>query len=322
MNKYWIFCFSTIIIMLFSSCNKSANENNNNESDITNTPVITSIHFYPEPDIEEKPFGYGYIQESDKENPVITPTSEDSKENPVITPASEEKVYLDLTEDEILNMSDEDLWYYADLEAKHLLGNSLSYPDNPMKSVFEDLKKRFDKNYPKSLSVSSSSALDYADAVRIAETVFPSNGNMGYYLNIQYIGEYDGFYVFAANYYYEKKFSHIVGEIIYKKDYFDFETKTLKCELNHDNVFRFLKAYLYHNLYGIGGYFSETDEGYCFRIYSIGCILGDWNMHDRAYLERTECIVSKDGTLSFTEADERIRESDIPYRYNSYPSFE
>ena len=46
----------------------------------------------------------------------------------------------DFTEDEILNMSDEDLCYYADLEAKRLLGNSLSYQDNPKKKVYEDIK--------------------------------------------------------------------------------------------------------------------------------------------------------------------------------------
>ena len=317
MKKYWILCLSIILLMSFTACNKSENDHSNEKADITNTldipntPIVTQSvkpRYYPEKDISARP--YGYSSGSYEEYPVATPIPE------------EDIIYLNLTEDEILNMSDEDLCYYADLEAKRLLGNSLSYQDNPKKKVYEDIKNVIGSKYDSYLFPAASSAEDYDDALRIAESEFPAKGNMGFFKNIRYIGEYDGFYVFTADYYHENKFSHITGKIIYKKEYYDAETKTLKCELNYDNILNFLMTYQYLNLYGIGGFFSETEEEYAYRIYTIGCVQGDWGLYDRAYLELTECTVSKAGVLSITKNGHIIKEADITYRYNPDPPYD
>ena len=311
MKKYWILCLSLILLMSLNACHKS--ENNINEaSDITSTPTVTKSakpKYYPEPEIGPRPYGY-------------TSGSYEEYSAPTQIP-EEDIVYLNLSEDEILNMSDEDLWYYADLQAKDMLGNPFTYKDNTLKTVYEDIKKITGFNYTGIMYIAESSATDYDDALKIAENEFKTSNPRGCYDNITYIGEYDDFFVFTASYYYDNKFCQKNCRIIFKEDFFDFDTKTLKCELNKDNILNFIMTYKYLNFNCIGFSFTETNKGYSCRVYSIYCSQGDWNLCDTACLERKEYNISHDGILTVTNPYYyNIRESEIPYRRNTQPNFD
>ena len=301
-----------ILLMSLNACHKS--ENNINEvSDITSTPTVTQSakpKYYPEP--ENGPRPYGYTSGSYEEYSAPTPIPE------------EDIVYLNLSEDEILNMSDEDLWYYADLQAKDMIGNPFTYKDNTLETVYEDIKKITGFNYTDIMYIAESSATDYDDALKIAENEFKTSNPKGCYDNITYIGEYDDFYVFSASYYYDNKFCQKDCRIIFKKDFFDVDTKTLKCELNKDNILNFIMIYKYLNFNCIGFSFTETDKGYSCRVYSIYCSQGDWNLCDTACLEREEYNISRDGILTVPNPsyENFIRESEIPYRLNTQPYFD
>ena len=216
----------------------------------------------------------------------------------------------DLSEDEILNMSEMDFRYYGKLAAEKLLADAAT--PNLLRSDF-DLHE--EDGYQVIGLSADRSAADADTALEVAEEYWKPLGK-NTFEDIRPLAETEEFYLFEADHYYDGKFSMIDTLQVYKTDYYDAETSIAGFELNEEN-FRHFIAYDTPDSgvaseYCIGEYVTEDGEKLSLRRYLLQISFGDLNENDTVYLSVCEWQLSKaDGRIDFV-GESGIRESEIP----------
>ena len=157
-------------------------------------------------------------------------TSADNLSESTSESESKEMVRLDLTEEEILNMSDEDFTEYGLLLIDHRI-EDVQTP-NPQREEF-DFRAEDGYRYPG--KPAKRSASDYSEALLIAAEEWQDNSD-NMYGEVILLGENDKFWLFKCVNYYRGEFNMICTKAVYKKDYYDEETATANFELNEENI--------------------------------------------------------------------------------------
>lgn len=211
------------------------------------------------------------------------------------------------TEDEILNMSDEDLIDFGMILIEH-----------GVEDVRRPNTKRADLNlgdeYEQVWRHASRSASSYDEAQAIIKEVW-KNGDRNDHKNIRLAAENDEFWLFACDYYYDGKFSFVFTTSVYKKSYFDEETSTAYFDLNEESIRHFF-AYEVTDVNEspdtvIGEYVIKTENGYIFRRYLAYISYGDWGLNDQVIIEKMEWKIYSYGKIEFVQDNYR-RELDLP----------
>lgn len=222
-------------------------------------------------------------------------TSADNLSESTSESESKEMVRLDLTEEEILNMSDEDFTEYGLLLIDHRI-EDVQTP-NPQREEF-DFRAEDGYRYPG--KPAKRSASDYSEALLIAAEEWQDNSD-NMYGEVILLGENDKFWLFKCVNYYRGEFNMICTKAVYKKDYYDEETATANFELNEENIRTFF-AYRSREEIDrvetcIGEFIIKTDTGYVFRRYSMYICYGDFGINDEVNLTKEEWNISNDGKM-------------------------
>ena len=220
----------------------------------------------------------------------------------------------DLSEDEILNMSEPAFCYYGNLAAEHLLGDAGT--PNHLRSDF-DLKE--EDGYRVIGRCADRSAADADTAWEVAEEYWKPLGR-NTFENIRPLAETEEFFLFAADHYYDGTFSMIDTLQVYKTDYYDAEKSVACFELNEEN-FRHFIAYNTPDSGAaseccIGEYVTEDEEMFSLRRYLLHVSYGDYGVNDAVFLDVREWQITKaDGRVSLVR-ESGMRQAEIPYRIN------
>ena len=243
----------------------------------------------------------------------VTPENEysDVAQHAEETKDEEQPITPELSEDDILNMPDEDLWNYADLAARGLLLGADT--PNPTKSEF---RIPYEVGWWAPVS-----AADADEALKIVTAEW-KGGPMLTYKNIELAGENDAFWFFRCDNYYNGLWNKVSTLMVYNIDYYDAKKETVKFELNEDNIRRFF-AYRTNdiNIWArvcLGEYVIDDGDGFTFRRYYVNVGGGDGGMHDTAILDLEEWHISADGKVEYI-GETRLRESEIPFRATASP---
>ena len=237
-------------------------------------------------------------------------TVEDTKGSTVTSVTEvQEMVRLNLTEDQILNMSDEEFTEYGMLLIDYRI-EDVQRP-NPQRDEF-GFSREAGYRYPGMPAERSASSYDEALSITIEEW---QDNEYNTYKDIGLLGENDKFWLFKCTNYYRGEFNMILTKAVYKKDYFDEETSTAYFELNEENIRTFFAYRAYDVIDNtktcIGEFVIKTDDGYIFRSYSMYICYGDYGINDEANLFREEWTISNDGKFTLTQAG-NIRELELP----------
>ena len=254
------------------------------------------------------------IPETDYSDDVLLDDGDDHSDD--TAKENESPVMPALSEDEILNMSDEDLWNYADLSARELLLQADT--PNPTRSEF-GISRAAGYRYVGRWAPASAS--DDEEALDIATAEW-QDSPMNTYENLKLGGKNDEFWLFQCDNYYLGQMNMIDTRMVYNIDYYDAQNETVKFELNEENIRRFF-AYrsMEIDIWAmtcLGEYVIDDGDGFTFRKYYINVGGGDWGMHDIAILDLEEWHISTDGKVEYI-GETRLRESEIPFRYTSSP---
>ena len=210
------------------------------------------------------------------------------------------------TEDEILNMSDEQLATIG----KYVRTQSVedASTPNPLRT---DYGLSFDDGYYYVGKYAYESASDEDMAMDIAMNQwYTRESTVGYYDNFTLL-DYNGqFWLFSADFYYNDEYNFTDTMIVYDKSYYDVttyygdETNTAKFELNEENLREFFS---YQNMdellsseFCIGEYLYEEDDTWVFRKYYVWVCYGDYGMSDEVNLYYDEWTVDAEGNVEHT----------------------
>ena len=219
-------------------------------------------------------------------------------------------VRIDMTEDEIRNMSDEDFKEYGLLLIQDLIEDVQTR--NPQR---EEFGFTHEEGYRYAGMPAGKSASDYDEALKIAGEEWQDN-DLNQFTDIALLGENDKFWLFKCDNYYKGEFNLICTTVVYKKDYYDEKSRTAYFELNEENIRTFF-AYRSpdpEDQYGavIGEFVIRTDEGYVFRRYSLQITYGDHGLNDEANLYMYEAKISNEGKVDRLDYGDYRRSVTLP----------
>jgi hypothetical protein len=250
--------------------------------------------------------------QSSVSDPSETKTSEpESSETETSETKAPAMVRLDLTEEEILDMSDEKLTEYGLLLIEYRI-EDVQTP-NPQRKEFGFTRE---EGYQYPGMPAKKSASDYDEALSIATEEWQDDSD-NKYTDIGFLGGNDKFWLFKCTNYWRGEFNMIDTKAVYKKDYFDEETSTAFFELNDENIRTFF-AYRSHDPIDqsetcIGEFVIKTDEGYVFRKYYMYICYGDYGVNDVVHLLRQEWMISNDGKVEMNRnSDFKERTLELP----------
>ncbi len=212
------------------------------------------------------------------------------------------------TEEEILNMSNEDLIALGMIEIEHGVEDvrrpNTMAADLNIGSEYEQLWRRAGR---------SASSLEEATEI-IKEEWKDMDGSE--HRNIRFVTENDEFWLFACDFYYDGKFQFVFSTAVYKKSYFDNETSTAYFELNEESIRHFF-AYQATDAAEdtrtcIGEYVINTENGYIFRRYLIHICYGDLGLKDQVYLQTMEWKIYENGKIESISPQDNGRVLDLP----------
>ena len=220
----------------------------------------------------------------------------------------------DLSEDEILNMSDADFWYYGNLAAEHLLGDAAT--PNLLRSDFG----LYEEDGYRVIGRSAERSAADSDAAKEAAEEYWKPLGKNTFEDIRLIAETDEFRLFAADHYFDGKFSMIDTLQVYKTDYYDAESSVAGFALDEENFRHFIAYGTADPVAGseccIGEYVTEDEEKLSLRRYQLHISFGDYGVNDEVYLDVREWQIRKaDAVVSFI-GETWLREAEIPYRIN------
>ena len=212
------------------------------------------------------------------------------------------------TEEEILNMSDEDLIALGMIE----LDRGVEDVRRP-NTMAADLN--LGKEYEQLWRRASRSASSLEEAWKVIKDEWQDNGGSEH-RNIRFVTENDEFWLFACDITYNVNAEFVFTTAVYKKSYFDKESSTAYFDLNEESIRHFF-AYEVTDAADdtrtcIGEYVTKTENGYIFRRYSIHICWGDWGVKDQVYLERIEWIIYQSGKIERNLSDDFRRNLDLP----------
>ena len=239
-----------------------------------------------------------------------TGTSKESTSSVTLTTKKKEMVRPDLTEEEILNMSDEKLTELGLLLIEHQI-EDVQTP-NPQRKEFGFTRE---EGYRYAGMPAQRSASDYEEALNIAKEEWQDD-LQNKYTDISLLGENDKFWLFKCTNYYMDEFNMICTAAVWKKDYYDEETSTAFFELNEENIRSFFAYRSYDQIDQtwtcIGEFVISTDEGYFFRRYYMVICYGDYGINDEVSLSRSEWKISNDGRIEPVTSDRFERSLELP----------
>ncbi len=223
------------------------------------------------------------------------------------------------TEEDILNMSDEDLIDLGMIE----LDRGVEDVRRP-NTMAADLN--LGKEYEQLWRRASRSASSLEEAWKVIKDEWQDNGGSEH-RNIRFVTENDEFWLFACDITYNVNAEFVFSTAVYKKSYFDKETSMAYFDLNEESIRHFL-AYEVTDAADdertcIGEYVIRTENGYIFRRYLISICGGDYGMHDQIYLERREWRIYQSGKIEYNFSDNFTRVLDLPSQRlsDAYPDF-
>ena len=224
------------------------------------------------------------------------------------TPYSSDKVRPPLNEEDILNMTDEDLIRYGMLEIDGLV-EDVRVPNNKREEFglgkeYEQIFRRADR-----------SASDYDEALAIIEETWEDRDKSSH-KNIRLAGENDEIWLFACDYYYDGEFSFIFTTSVYKKDYYDEEKGIAYFDLNEENILHFFACRTVDadedSKTCFGQFVIRDGDGYIFRQYDLWICYGDWGISDEVNLTGTEYKISENGKIEISDLDKFHRKLYLP----------
>ena len=255
--------------------------------------------------------------------PGIDPGGEEKTEQAPVQKPVKEKITPVLSEEEILNMSDDEFMNYGQLVFDGLLNEA--YPQiNKMKDFTELINP--DDIYTIYVFRAEKSADNDLEANIIAEEFWESknefwgsvNGSEGKkYFNRGITGENSKFWVFKGDLYLNNDYSYSERLVVFKSEYYDMESRKTGFELNDENVKLFFDL-VYEEQYSnmrvcIGEYVSEVEGGVEFRKYYIDVhYYMDLDKWDNTLLKKTWHI-SDDGIVNKPDP-----ESEVVREWNSH----
>lgn len=213
------------------------------------------------------------------------------------------------TEDEILNMSDEDLIAFGMILIEH-----------GVEDVRRPNTKRADLNlgdeYEQLWRHASRSASSYDEALEIIKEEWTSSGGNNH-KNIRLVTETDEFWLFACDFYSDDKFDFVFTTSVYKKSYFDEENSFAYFDINEESIRHFLAYETYEadepsTDTVIGEYVIKTEYGYIFRRYIAYICYGDWGLKDQVIIERMEWKIYSNGKFEYLGYGDFHRGLDLP----------
>ena len=212
------------------------------------------------------------------------------------------------TEEEILNMSDEDLIALGMIE----MNNGVVDVRRP-NTMAADLN--LGKEYEQLWRRASRSASSLEEANEVIKEEWKDNGGSEH-RNIRLAAENDEFWLFACDSYYDGSFQFVFTTAVYKKSYYDKETSTAYFDLNEESIRHFFAYEVTDaaddNRTCIGEYVIKTENGYVFRRYLINISWGDYGVYDQVYLERMEWKIDQNGKIERVLSDDFMRNLNLP----------
>jgi len=239
-----------------------------------------------------------------------TVSSKESTTSATLTTKKKEMVRPDLTEEEIINMSDEKLTELGLLLIEHQI-EDVQTP-NPQRKEFGFTRE---EGYRYAGMPAQRSASDYEEALNIAKEEWQDD-LQNKYTDISLLGENDKFWLFKCTNYYGNEFNMICTAAVWKKDYYDEETSTAFFELNEENIRNFFAYRSYDQIDQgwtcIGEFVIKTDEGFIFRRYSMMICYGDYGINDEVSLSRSGWKISNDGKIEPSTSEGFGRSLELP----------
>ena len=212
------------------------------------------------------------------------------------------------TEDEILNLSDEDLIDLGMILIEH-----------GVEDVRKPNTKAADLNlgdeYEQLWRHANCSASTYDEAFSILKEAWTDHGK-NEYKNIRLAAETDEFWLFACDKYYDGKFDFVYTTSVYKMSYYDEENSIAYFDLNEENIRHFF-AYEVTDANEdpdtcIGEYVTKTEYGYIFRRYYAYICYGDWGIKDHVILDRFEWKIYDSGKIEYVTPSGSHRDLELP----------
>lgn len=217
----------------------------------------------------------------------------------------------ELTEEEILNMTDEDFWYYGDLAAEgFLIDVSCRNPVRSNKGITVSDGYRYVGRWA---DVSASDPNEAEDIARKWWDAKENDDNT--YGNVMEIDENDEYWLFRSQHSYRGQHDFYDTVMVYNKEYFDAETSTAKFTLDDDSIRHFFACRTPDNEQVsktcIGEFVIPDGDGYVFRRYYIWISFGDWGLNDTAHMSVEEWHISGDGRVEYVDSDRAFSFRDV-----------
>ena len=203
----------------------------------------------------------------------------------------------DFTEDEILNMTDEQLAAIGKY-AREQAVEDVSTP-NPIRTEYG---LNFEDGYYYVGRYAYASASNEDEAYEIAKEQWETReSTVGYYDNITLIGYNNMFWLYSADFYYNDEYSFTDTMMVYDELYYDVETGIARFEPDLDNLQYFFS---YQNMedmisseFCIGEYLDPDADTIIFRKYYIYVCYGDYGISDEVNLYYDEWTMESDGKI-------------------------
>lgn len=225
-------------------------------------------------------------------------------EPPETTAPAKQINYYTMTEDEILNMPDEDLVALAQ-----------QFRSTDYHLIERPSYRYFVPDYVEYLyKIADQSAADGADAEQIAWKILTPLGGPP-----PLVEEKSGFW-----WYYNGDSMHSYLLVI-DKAFADMETETLNAEVNEENMLRLAALRNHPGEYDIGAFVTDSGDSLTCTQYAVSIGGGDYGMSDTAVLVSISFSADKaTGKLTDFRNDriEYPRKAEIPDSYHPYPENE
>ena len=212
------------------------------------------------------------------------------------------------TEDEILNMSDDDLIDFG-----------MILIEDGVEDVRRPNTKASDLNlgdeYVQLWRHASRSASSYEEAFAVITEEWEDRG-ASVHNNPRLAAETGEFWLFACDYYYDGEFQFVFTTTVYKMSYYDEENSFAYFDLNAESIRHFF-AYRTTEISDstvtcIGEYVIKTENGYIYRNYSAHICYGDWGLKDQVIISREEWKIHNNGKFEHIGSEGFYRELDLP----------
>ena len=259
--------------------------------------------------------------------PGIEPGGEEKTEKAPVQEPVKEKITPVLSEEEILNMSDDEFMNYGQLVFDGLLNEA--YPHIAQSEEYkelighaEELSSSVSRAYDSAYSSSDAKAIASEFWRRVNEYYWTKeaiqySGSLNGMISKGIIGENDKFWIFKGDCYEKNIFLYSKPLIIFKSDYYDSDQGKVGFELNEENVKLFFDL-VYEEQYRnmcicIGEFVSQVEDGFEFRRYYIDVqYYMDFDEWDNTLLKKTWHI-SDDGIVNKPDP-----ESEVVREWNSH----